>query len=158
MILDNNNQYTFILIAGQIGDLNSNDFEKLSNLHKLHRENSVKLYIFSSSDSGRVKELLTKNGWSDVNMYSVDQIVLKSMIRDTKGVLMLNNGIISGKWNLKHNSLNNINSKDLEKLVNKEKFMVVKFIIIITFTFAIFCYLMNLYRNQRRKESERGSN
>ena len=157
-VLDNSNEYTFILIAGQIENLDNEDLKKLDNLHKLHREQTVKLHVFSSSDIEKVGELLSKNGWYDVNAYSVDQVVLKSMIRDKKGVMMLNNGVVAGKWNLKHDSLDDISKGGLTKLVKSEKLVKVKFFLIITFILVLLGWFMNLYRNLKRKECERGSN
>ena len=151
IVLDSSNEYTFIVIADQIENLDHEDFKKLYNLHKLHTEQVVKLHIFSSSDIDKARKLLSKNGWNDVNTYSVDQIVLKSMIRDKKGVIMLNNGIVAGKWNLKHDSLDDVSKDGLIKLMKSEKSIKVKLYLVIALVLALLGYLVNLNRKLKRK-------
>ena len=88
----------FMVIAERRMD--DRELGRLSVLHDLHRAGKARLLILTSSDKERTGQAFTSGGWGDVDVYYADKVMLKSLIRSRVGVVMLDKGMISGKWAL----------------------------------------------------------
>ena len=53
--------------------------------------------------------------------YFVDDVTLKSVIRDRNGLILIKDGIIKGKWTLKHKIINKNRDGNIMKLIKRQK-------------------------------------
>lgn len=123
-------EYNFIIIARNIDDMRVKDFEKIEPLYKLSQDETINLYLFTSSGIEDAKKQLSSQNMGNIPIYNVDEVVLKSMIRSPRGVMLVG-GVISGKWNLRQNYFEGLTKEKLPALVAGERYTLLKYIIIL---------------------------
>ena len=143
--------YTFIVVSQQIEDLTSDDFLKLNSVYNLNKEEETNLIILTASDIGKSKGVIGENNWDDINIYNVDLTNLKSFLRSKKGVVLLNNGEITGKWNFRSNMLVNIQSSNLVILENWESITLTRYFTLIIGLFFVLLYLLLLQKKNHNQ-------
>ena len=109
-LLLNVNKPIFAVVTQK--ELSDSELAKLSPILAMHQRGDVDCVVFSNTESKADQEIL---------QYYVDAVTLKSMIRAKSGVLLIDEGRISGKWNLKHNSFADIKADDLKRLIDSEQ-------------------------------------
>lgn len=74
-----------------------------------------------------------------LSTYFVDDITLKSLIRDRNGLILIKNGIIKGKWNLRHKIINKKQNNNIIKLIKMQnaRFSLYLIVILIYISFPI---------------------
>lgn len=145
--------YTFILSASDIHSLLSEDFNKLKNIYSLYKGGKVNLFVFTASDLNDADRFLARNGLIDVPAYNVDVTNLKSLLRNKKGVLLLQNGVIKGKWNFRSNTFSSIKYSELPVLVKWEKIIYLRYFLILGVLVLIMIYFRAMYRKNFRMKS-----
>lgn len=146
--------YTFILIARNVDALRDEDFQKILPLYELYKKRAIHLYLFTSSDLGKAKERLSSHGLSNVEAYNVDEVVLKSMIRNDRGVMLVNGGVIRGKWNLKQESFETITKEKLPALVAGERIVIMKYTVFLTSLVAVLFLCVKMNQKRKRKDGD----
>lgn len=150
------NDYNFIIIVRNIDDLRADDFKKITPLYRLSRDGSINVYLFTSSELREVRSRLLTQNMGNVPIYNVDEVVLKSMIRNPRGVMLVSGGVISGKWNLKENSFGGLTKEKLPALVADEKNTLIEYIVILLSFGAVLLYLgiLGVKMNKKRKRKD----
>lgn len=142
--------YTFLVIAQNIKDVDYQDIKKLENLYKLNNAEKIHLAVITASPINSANIILNNYGWNNVDIYNGDLVELKSILREKKGVILFDNGVISGKWNFRGNILKNISFNDLPPLVSWEKNTIIIYFIVVGLFMAIMLYLVGVYHRTRR--------
>ena len=109
-LLLNVNKPIFAVVTQK--ELSDSELAKLSPILTMHQKGDVDCFVLANTESKADQEIL---------QYYVDAVTLKSMIRAKSGVLLIDEGRISGKWNLKHNSFADIKADDLKRLIDSEQ-------------------------------------
>lgn len=143
-------EYSFYVISQNIKDLNYNDINKLSNLYKLNKTGRINLVVLTASHIQEVKTVLSFYGWNDIEAYNVDLVELKSLLRNTKGLVLVDNSKISGKWNFRQSVFKSISYNDIQPLIEWEKNAIIVYYIVIGLIATIMLYLIYSYHTTRR--------
>lgn len=156
---DNNNatdeiiqkkSYTFMVIAQNIKELSYSEMMSLNSLHDMYKGGKINLIVATSSSPEVSNVVLDSYGWQTVNTYNIDIVELKSLIRSHKGVILIDDGIISGKWNLPDKIFKNIDYNDIKPLISWERNAIYVYLSFIGLFFALMLYLVILYHTIRR--------
>ena len=108
-LLLNANKPIFAVVTQQ--ELSSSELNKLSSILAMHKRGDVDCFVLANTEQ--------KTDYGVVQYY-VDGVTLKSMIRAKSGVVLIDEGHILGKWNLKQNSFIKLKADELEKLIVSE--------------------------------------
>ena len=115
-------------------------------LRKLQQQNKVRLITL-----GMCNSVGTEN-------YYVNDVTTKSLIRAESGILLIENGIVHGKWRLTERTANYFsNNKDIEVIKKEQSSIVYKFwgILLLSVIVGIgLVYCMNI-REQTKKKKKR---
>ncbi|MEG0499691.1 MAG: DoxX family protein [Rikenellaceae bacterium] len=142
--------YTFLVITHDINELNYHEINNLESLLKLRKGKKIELVVVTTTPIESAKMKLSTLGWGNVEVYNCDLVELKSLLRDKSGVVLIKDGIISGKWNFKGNILKNISYNDLQPLIDWERNTIIFFFIIVGLFMAVMLYLIIEYHRTRR--------
>lgn len=142
--------YTFLLIAQNIKDVTYPEIKKLENLYRMKSAEKITLVVATTSPIENAATLLDRYGWNNIDIYNGDLVQLKSVLRDKKGILLLHDGVISGKWNFRGNILKNISYNDLSPLISWEKNTITIYFFVVGLFMAIMLYLVVVYHRTRR--------
>jgi uncharacterized membrane protein YphA (DoxX/SURF4 family) len=93
--------YTFLLVAYNLNKAEKDGLIKADKLNKIAQSlNNFDFYALSASIDSDIEKIKSDLKLS-YNFYSVDEIVLKTMIRSNPGLILIKNGTILGKWSCK---------------------------------------------------------
>jgi len=108
----NSNEYKFIVINRK--PFTIKEKQNLSKVKGYCNKHKIECLVLQSySFLSKQKAVHTK--------YFVDDITLKSIIRDINGVILIKDGLIKGKWTLKHKIIDEKRNDDIKKLIKKQK-------------------------------------
>lgn len=79
-----------------------------------------------------------------INSYYVDEVVLKSMLRADKGLILLKSGVIEGKWRLNSRTFLDDDISKLHQRSRKKCYFIL--------LFMFFIGLLGLSVSKKRKE------
>jgi len=97
---------------------NFSDVENYCNRHKIECL-ELKSYLKLSEQ----KDIYAK--------YFVDDVTLKSVMRDNNGLILIKDGIIKGKWTLKHKIINKNIDVNIIKLIKRQKIKLYIYIVLV---------------------------
>ena len=94
--------YTFLLVAPHLENANDSQFDRLNSIYEYCLENGYQFYCLTASTHKGISR------WQDITgaeypFCNTDETTLKTVIRSSPGLLLLNDGIIIRKWS--HNAL-----------------------------------------------------
>lgn len=91
--------YVCILVAEFLEDASVGRVDKINDLYDYCLENDVAFFATTSSGEEDI-ELWRKRTGAEYPVYWADNMLLRGMTRANPGVLLLNDGVIVGKWNV----------------------------------------------------------
>ena len=91
--------FVCILIAELLEDASVGRVDKINDLYDYCLEYNISFFAATSSDEDAI-ELWRKRTGAEYPVYWADNILLRGMTRANPGVMLLNNGVIVGKWNV----------------------------------------------------------
>ena len=91
--------YVCILVSEFLEDASVGRVDKINDLYDYSLEHNVTFFAATSSDEADI-ELWRKRTGAEYPIYWADNVMLRGMTRATPGVLLLNNGVVVGKWNV----------------------------------------------------------
>jgi uncharacterized membrane protein YphA (DoxX/SURF4 family) len=92
-----NPDYNFLLICYDLDKTNKDVFGKINDFAALCKQDHVKLIGLTASNKDRV-ERFKEEVHTDIEFYSSDGTVLKTMIRANPGLMLLKGGTVQDMW------------------------------------------------------------
>jgi len=89
--------YQLLIIAYDLNKTDQESFHEIENLFSLADEDGISLIILTSSlpeDVSEFSKFLDPN----LEFYYADDIVLKTMVRSNPGLMLMEDGVVLGKW------------------------------------------------------------
>ncbi len=103
--------YNLILVAYQIEEADSMKLDHFNELAlKAEEQYNIRSVLLTSSGWETISSKLPMNNWK-TELFFVDAVPLKSMVRSNPGLLLMKNGVVIKKWS----SMQLPNFEDLEK-------------------------------------------
>ncbi len=93
----NNPDYQFILVAYDLTKTNVEGFHKILPLFKKAYADGYSFVCLTNSLPAVIKKFRMANGAS-FDFYNSDDVVLKTMVRSSPGLILIKNGIVIAKW------------------------------------------------------------
>ena len=90
-----------LILISNIAKVNERNFGDISALIQDLRGTDVRVSVVSSSSEGEIQALVKEQDW-DVDYYMADATVLKTIIRSNPGLMVMEEGVILGKYH--HNN------------------------------------------------------
>ena len=91
--------YVCILVSEFLEDASVGRVDKINDLYDYSLEHNVTFFAATSFDEADI-ELWRKRTGAEYPIYWADNVMLRGMTRANPGVLLLNNGVVVGKWNV----------------------------------------------------------
>lgn len=92
--------YTCLLIVNRVESADESRVDKINDIYDYCLENKMGFFAITSSLDEDI-ELWSKRTGAEYSFYTADNLLLKTMIRSNPGVLVLKNGHVVAKWNIK---------------------------------------------------------
>ena len=92
-----NPEYNFLLICHEVELANKAAFGKINDLLALCKQDHVKIIALTSSTKDAI-ENFKKEVNTDIEFYTSDNTVLKTMIRSNPGLMLLKGGTVQAMW------------------------------------------------------------
>jgi hypothetical protein len=89
----------FIMVAEFLEEASVGRVDKINELYDYCLDNELLFVAATSSDEENV-ELWRKRTGAEYPIYWADNILLRNMIRANPGVLLIRDGVVTGKWNV----------------------------------------------------------
>lgn len=104
--------FVCILISESLEDASIGRVDKINDLYDYCLENNTSFFAATSSDEEEIS-LWRKRTGAEYPVYWADNILLRGMIRANPGILLIKDGIITGKWNVE-------NMPEIEQIMSSE--------------------------------------
>lgn len=92
--------YTILAVMYDLQKTNMRQAEKLNALYQTAKEKGYMFYALTGSESTLVEDFVGKTG-AEYPFCGTDPITLKTIIRANPGIVLLKDGVIVGKWNMR---------------------------------------------------------
>ena len=92
--------YTILAVMYDLQKTNMRQAEKLNALYQTAKEKEYMFYALTGSESTLVEEFVGKTG-AEYPFCGTDPITLKTIIRANPGIVLLKDGVVVGKWNMR---------------------------------------------------------
>ncbi|HSJ67377.1 MAG TPA: BT_3928 family protein [Anditalea sp.] len=99
-----------LILISNISKMDQSNFDDIDNLIKDLKGTEVRISMISASSEDEIKAMIQRLNW-DVDYYMADATVVKTIIRSNPGIMVLQEGIILGKYH--HN-----NTPDASEVTN----------------------------------------
>ncbi len=136
--------YSFLIIAYDLKKTNKQSFKMLNQLSQETDTMVARFYCLTSSTYGEIDDFITEVK-PDFQIYTADNITLKTIVRSNPGLLLICDGTIIGKWhsrNIPGNIKNNLMSYSLNRIqAEKSELIVYSFIV----SFLLFVSLFHFF-------------
>lgn len=99
-----------LILISNISKMDQSNFDDIDNLIKDLKGTEVRISMISASSEDEIKAMIERLNW-DVDYYMADATVVKTIIRSNPGIMVLQEGIILGKYH--HN-----NTPDASEVTN----------------------------------------
>ena len=93
----NNPDYQFILVAWNLEKTNREGFRKILPLYKKAMLDGYSFICLTNSLPAQIKKFRMDNGTA-FDFYNSDDVVLKTMVRSSPGLILIKNGVVLAKW------------------------------------------------------------
>ncbi|MBS1773123.1 MAG: DoxX family protein [Bacteroidetes bacterium] len=90
--------YTFLLYVRSVTDIDDANMDKLHVLLEDAEKNNVPFYLLCSSTKEEAEAFRKKNGLDKAIIYTFDGTVARSTVRSNPGLMLIESGVIKGKW------------------------------------------------------------
>ena len=100
-VLDNKG-YTFLLIAPHLEKANDSNLDLINQLYEYAEEYGYPFYCLTASGEKGIERWKIMTG-AEYDFCTTDETTLKTIVRSNPGLILLKNGVITGKWS--HNRL-----------------------------------------------------
>jgi hypothetical protein len=87
----------FILVAYDLDKTNTNAFKRILPFYKQVVKEGYSFVCLTSSLPGEIKKFRIANGTA-FDFYDADDVVLKTMVRSSPGLILIRNGVVLAKW------------------------------------------------------------
>lgn len=117
------------------------EVKQIDKLSKLNKNRYAKICVLSSVAQPEIE---------DTELYYVDGVTLKSMIRATNGIILILNGTIAGKWKFNNFKIKEYNQKEIERIAKNQKCLPYIYFTTIIVVLVI-GYVIKLYCDKKQK-------
>ena len=93
----NNPDFQFILVAYDLNKTSRKGFHKILPLYKKAMQDGYSFICLTNSLPAEIKKFRMDNGTA-FDYYNADDVVLKTMVRSSPGLILMKNGIVLAKW------------------------------------------------------------
>jgi hypothetical protein len=90
--------YTFLLYVQDVEKAHTDNMHKLHDLIEDAEKNNVPVYMLCSSAKADAEAFRKKNGIDKAIIYVFDKTVSKTALRSDPGLMLLEQGVVRGKW------------------------------------------------------------
>lgn len=90
--------YTFLIYVYNVGKARTDNMDQLHNLIEDAEKNNVPVYLLCSSTKDEAEAFRKANGLDKAIIYVFDGTVAKTAMRSNPGLMLLEKGVIRGKW------------------------------------------------------------
>lgn len=90
--------YTFLWFVRSTDDAHTDNMDDLITLIEASRRNNVPFYILCSDNSEKAFAFIDKWGLNGAEVLVLDRTVSKTAMRTNPGLMLLKDGVITGKW------------------------------------------------------------
>ena len=94
--------YTFLLISPDLDKADDQNFGDIDQIYEFCQDNSIPFYCLTASTEKSQQHWQNITG-AEYPFYMTDATTLKTMIRSNPGLMLLEKGVVRGKWS--HNRL-----------------------------------------------------
>jgi uncharacterized membrane protein YphA (DoxX/SURF4 family) len=138
----NNSSYTFLIIAPKLEKGNLKDFQKLNDISKQAANLDITTYCLTSSTTDEIQRFIT-DFQPDFIIGSCDETVLKTILRSTTGLMVLQQGTILAKWSARDAIKASQLKKNMTEVILLQKHKLQEWLIV----FLLASFLIILYMN-----------
>ena len=138
MLFRSNREKTVIAIIME-GDITNDNLRYLAPVINIEETDDFNTVILSSRD---IENVVLAESRENVKFYYADAIVLKSLLRTKNGVVLIDKGLIVGKWKLNNHPFKD-KSINIGQIIKNQRLLVYKYFSVITiFIFFLITYLI----------------
>ncbi|MCF8335757.1 MAG: DoxX family protein, partial [Bacteroidales bacterium] len=129
-IVLNQNKFTFLLIAYDLGEADKSEMDKINKLAEFCNTTNNCSFIGLTASLEEKIESFKNNTNASFSFYQADEITLKTIIRANPGLMLIKKGIILDKWHnndlpspqeIREDFLNNSEYKDTTDTESEDK-------------------------------------
>jgi uncharacterized membrane protein YphA (DoxX/SURF4 family) len=136
--------YGFLIVAYDLDKTDIRSFKKINQLIQESDSMNVRYYCMTSSTYTSIDKFISRIK-PDFQIYTADNITLKTMIRSNPGLLLIKEGTILGKWhagNIPEGIESNLMSYSLDKIrMEKSKLIIYSLIVSFLLFISLFHFL-----------------
>lgn len=92
--------YICLLVIDRVETADESRADKINDIYDYCVENNIPFYALTSSLEENV-DLWKKHTGAEYSFYAADNLLLKTMVRSNPGLLIMKNGEVIAKWNIK---------------------------------------------------------
>ena len=137
LLLDNG-KLVFTIITHE--KLDNSILTKLSPIIEMYQVGELDCFVLTSTEQDQI---------SGLPLYYVDEVTLKSMIRAKSGAMLLDQGVVLGKWHIAYSSFEDFNIDNLDELILSEENVVLRYWITIFISLLIGCLIIHIYKQEK---------
>lgn len=93
--------YVFMLVVENVNEASVGRIDKINDLYDYCLENSLPFYAATASNEDDIN-LWRKRTGAEYPIYWADNMLLRTIVRANPGILLVKDGMIVGKWNVKN--------------------------------------------------------
>ncbi len=145
--------YTFLIISEDIANITTEDSDELASVVDMNNRSLAKVAIITSTNhTGATNHIANQLGGSlaNIEIINADNTLIKSLLRDKNGVILLKDGVIIAKWNSRLNRISNIPYQDLQYIKEWEENRITRYTIGIIALALVMLYLVITYHRTKR--------
>ncbi|MFA8450923.1 MAG: BT_3928 family protein [Bacteroidales bacterium] len=95
----NNKKFTFIIVAWSLDKTNKKAFRnQILNLYKETSSKGYPFVVLTNSEEKDIIKFQKETHTDNIDFLLSDPIILKAMIRSNPGLILMQNGVVMGKW------------------------------------------------------------
>jgi uncharacterized membrane protein YphA (DoxX/SURF4 family) len=93
--------YTFLLFVNNVDKARKDNLDKLKKLIAESQQQGMAFYILCSADKDKTAKFIKDWGFTGVDVLVFDYTASKTALRSNPGLLLLEQGVIKGKWSFR---------------------------------------------------------
>lgn len=89
----------FIFLIRDVSDMNKANIEKVKKIYDdLNVDKKAGIVAVTNSPLIQVQKMLSENGMPEMQVFILNDVSIKTAIRSNPGLILIQNGVIKGKW------------------------------------------------------------
>lgn len=132
-------------ISLSLDKANSSALKKIISLSYYAHQNNIDFYLLTASDIGIIESWSERNKATSIKFASMDELTLKTIIRYNPGLLLMQKGVVVGKWSGRalpdEYTIEKQISKADNKISNNKMYMILFIVCVIFFIPLIVLWL-----------------